>query len=73
MKALEEIRNKLFWINDLFKGAPILSQYRDIQYMMHNWGNPDVLEKRDQYLSKILDYAVSNICYYRQYSGYSTL
>ena len=73
MKALEEIRNKLFWINDLFKGAPILSQYRDIQYMMHNWGNPDVLEKRDQYLSKILDYAVSNISYYRQYSGYSTL
>ena len=73
MKTLEEIRNKLFWINDFFKGSPILSQYRDIQYMMHQWGNPDVIRKRDQYLSNILDYAVDNLSFYRQYKGYSSL
>ena len=73
MKFLEEIRNKIFWINDYLKGAPIHTQYRDIQNMMHNWGSPDVIEKRDRYLSDILDYAVDNISYYRKYKGYTSL
>ena len=73
MKPLESLRQKGFWIIDTIKGSPIKSQLEEVEFIMNHWGEPNVIEKQNEYLNSILNYVVDNVEFYKKYKGFNSL
>lgn len=60
---------KKYWINDFFHGSKMWKQYQDVSDIMNNHN----ITKRNEYLTKILNFACNNVDYYKQYIGKTKL
>lgn len=65
----ESTRFKTFWLADKFKGSPIGKNLDDISSILDKPSSRESSEKRDSYLSKILDHAVMTTPFYREAVG----
>lgn len=71
MKVLETLRNKGFWMMDALRGHVIKKNYDDICNIIR--GGKDVENLQKQYLMSVLNHAVENVPYYRQFKCFSSL
>lgn len=62
----EWVRRTGFWGLDSLKGGNIRKHYNDIRYMLENTKDPAVMARREDYLQKILKYAIENAPYYQK-------
>ncbi len=70
-KALEKIRYIAFWFFDFIKGSKIKHHLKDIKFINDNY--PNSLDKRNQYLKKLLDHATLTSDFYKLYENYESL
>lgn len=62
------IRSLVFWISDFLRGGEIRSHYEQLEDFQRNG-----LTENYEQLRTILNYAVSNVEFYKRYAGYKSL
>ncbi|SEM26066.1 phenylacetate-CoA ligase [Aquimarina amphilecti] len=73
MNLSQVFRRKIFWFFDILKGNDIKNHFKDIKELIENPNSQSVQAKKDEYLQKILQHAVSTTWFYQKYSGYSSI
>ena len=72
-RALERLRNLSYKLLDLLHGVRVNRHYDDLKFMMQNYADPKVEQKRNEYLDAILQHAVSNCSYFKEYENYDSV
>ncbi|MBC7000089.1 phenylacetate--CoA ligase family protein [Cytophaga sp. FL35] len=70
---LERLRYHLFWSVDFLKGSPVRKHCKDIQSILENYDSDSSIDKKKQYLNKLLDHAVKFVEFYNKYKGFNRL
>lgn len=61
------LRNSVFWLIDKLKGSPVRQNFNEVAFMLENPNALDVIQRRKQYLEKIISHAVHTVPYYKGY------
>lgn len=70
---LQTFRKKLFWSLDALKGSKVKTHYKDVQFILENFGSVESKRRRTESLHKLLDHAVNHTPFYRQFAKFTAL
>ncbi|MGY3795684.1 CoF synthetase [Aquimarina sp. 433] len=73
MSLSQVFRRKIFWFFDILKGNDIKKHFEDIKELIENPHIQSSIDKKEEYLQKILQHAVSTTWFYQKYSGYESI
>lgn len=73
MNLSQVFRRKIFWFFDILKGNDIKSHFKDIKELIENPNSLSVQAKKDAYLQKILQHAISTTWFYQKHSSYNSI
>lgn len=65
MNLFELVRKYSFWGLDFIKGSPIRKHYKDIEYILENYGSEKAKKTRKSHLSNILLHAAKTTPFYK--------
>lgn len=68
MKITEKIRHYSFWLIDFLKGSKIRKHYNDIRSILNNYNTVESIKKKESYLTKIINHAITSTEFYSSYS-----
>jgi phenylacetate-CoA ligase len=69
MRLGRKLRNSTFWIVDALKGGGIRYHHKDINKILTQYSEVQSLEKRQQYLDRLLDHARGTTAFYKDVKG----
>lgn len=73
MRKITEIaREKIFWLLDALKGAPVKKHYADIASLLDS-KNENAARRNEQKLSDLLNHAIATTPFYKQYKNHGSL
>lgn len=72
-QLLESLRKNLFWSVDSLKGGKVRANYNDIQSIIEDYHATASVQKREQYLNAILNHAVNNTAFYKNYQQFGSI
>lgn len=73
MTVTERSREHIFWLTDLINRGTVRRHYDEIRSLIESPDTTFAREKRKSYLDVILNHAVLNVPFYRNYSGFTSL
>lgn len=73
MKALAEIRKKVFWAVDFLEGGEIRKHLREVGHGLENYDNNSVEKRKETNLFNLLKHAAKTVPYYSGYAGFKAL
>jgi len=73
MKPFEIIRANLFWLIDFILGSKVRRNYNDIKFIFNYSKDHRSIEKKEQYLDKLLKHSTNNLPFYKPYKNYVSL
>jgi phenylacetate-CoA ligase len=74
MKSLlEKIRKICYWIFDFLRGSPVRNHYRDIKFILENFGSDESNARREKHLTEILQHAINTTPFYKKNSKGTSL
>lgn len=73
MLLLEKLRYYVFWLLDFAKGGHVRKHYKDIKFILENYGSAEASRRMDKHLSGILNHAVTTVPYYKNHEKYNSL
>ncbi|MEA3461739.1 MAG: CoF synthetase [Bacteroidota bacterium] len=63
------VRNTTFWIADALKGGRIRFHYKDVKGILQQYSETQSVQKREQYLDRLLDHARESTPFYKNVKG----
>jgi len=73
MNLSQVFRRKVFWFFDILNGNDIRKHYEDIKELIETPSSQSAKDRKDNYLEKILQHAVSTTWFYQKYTGYNSI
>ncbi|MFK5879690.1 MAG: CoF synthetase [Flavobacteriaceae bacterium] len=72
-RGLDRVRNRSYRFIDFLQGRHVKRHYDDMKSMMQNYVDPEVAQKRNDYLNAILQHAVTTCDYFKQFENYNSI
>ena len=73
MSGFVMLRQKCFWMLDIFKGSTVKKHLRDIKEIIENPQSANSISRKKFYLNKLLNHAVNTCVFYSDYSDFKSI